>query len=118
MPPGPAVSAASPADRPAACRALFAHLPDADRDRRADRALVRFASAADPPAAFADTLMATYDGTLDCPELNGDRTAAEVLAGHRAAAADPPDWALARSGPDPVGVVLLGPGPRPGVLEL
>ncbi len=238
MPPGPAVRAADPADRPAACRALFAHLPEADRDRRADRALellasgefdpagllvvksdgrvvgaalyqlhpgaaavtwppgvgpgpdrdatedalaqavvgrfraagvkqaqtllppadrararpleragfrhvtrlaylcrplagadapppfdpdrspLRFTPAAEPTAAFADTLMATYDGTLDCPELNGDRTAAEVLAGHRAAAADPPDWSLASAGAEPVGVVLLGPGPRPGVAEL
>src|SRR5919197_1338967 len=52
MPPGPAVCPASPADRPAACRALFAHLPDADRDRRADRALAMFASGEFDPSGL------------------------------------------------------------------
>lgn len=81
-----------------------------------DRPALRFASATDP--AFADTLFATYDGTLDCPELNGTRTPDEVLAGYRSAAADPPDWWLASAGHGPAGVLLLAPGPRPGVLEL
>ncbi|HET6573739.1 MAG TPA: GNAT family N-acetyltransferase [Fimbriiglobus sp.] len=232
MAPGPVVRTADPADRPAACRALFAYRPEPERDRRAARALhllnsgefdpdgllvawadgrvvgaalaqhhpgsaavawppgaepgpgqdvivaalaravadrlhaagVKQAQALLPPAdrdrarpleavgfrhitrltflcrpvpaggfdadgsplrftpadgpAFADTLFATYDGTLDCPELNGTRTPDEVLAGYRAAAADPPDWWLASDGPGPAGVVLLAPGPRPGVVEL
>jgi mycothiol synthase len=83
-----------------------------------DRSPLRFTPAAGAPPAFAATLMATYEGTLDCPELNGGRTAAEILAGYRAAAADPPDWSLAAAGGEPVGVVLLAPGPRPGVAEL
>ena len=82
----------------------------------ADRSALRFAPAVDP--AFADTLFATYDGTLDCPELNGTRTPDEVLAGYRSAAADPPDWWLASAGAEPAGVLLLAPGPQPGVVEL
>src|SRR5438067_10837361 len=52
MAPGPAVFATSPADRPAACRALFAHLPEADRDRRAARTLELFASGEFDPAGL------------------------------------------------------------------
>ncbi len=81
-----------------------------------DRSPLRFAGAADP--AFGATLFATYDDTLDCPELNGARTPDEVLAGYRAAAADPPDWWLADAGAGPVGVLMLAPGLQPGILEL
>src|SRR5262249_53153200 len=31
------------------------------------------------PGLFHETLLRTYDGTLDCPELNGVRTLDEVL---------------------------------------
>ncbi|MCI0740263.1 MAG: hypothetical protein L0Y72_14545, partial [Gemmataceae bacterium] len=33
---------------------------------------------------FEDILEQTYEGTLDCPELNGVRTIAEILTGHQA----------------------------------
>lgn len=80
---------------------------------------LRFEPVADPAAGFADALMASYDGTLDCPELNGARSAEDILAGYRAlAAADPPDWTLLRLGADPVGVLILGAGPKPGFAEL
>jgi ribosomal protein S18 acetylase RimI-like enzyme len=57
---------------------------------------------------FEQTLLRTYEGTLDCPELNGVRTVAEILAGHRAAGKDRPDlWWLAFQAGRPVGVLLL-----------
>ncbi|MFO0849793.1 MAG: hypothetical protein U0871_14755 [Gemmataceae bacterium] len=72
---------------------------------------LRFEPVADPAAGFADALTASYDGTLDCPELNGARSADDILAGYRAMAApDPPDWTLLRLGADPAGVLILGAG--------
>ena len=57
---------------------------------------------------FAATLERTYDGTLDCPELNGVRSIDEVIAGHRAQGKFHPDfWWLAYDGAEPVGVLLL-----------
>ena len=57
---------------------------------------------------FATTLERTYDGTLDCPELNGVRTKEEIIAGHRGQGTFHADfWWLAYDGAKPVGVVLL-----------
>ena len=57
---------------------------------------------------FAQTLMRTYDGTLDCPELNGVRTIDEVIDGHRAQGIWKPEmWWLVRVQGSPAGVVLL-----------
>jgi ribosomal protein S18 acetylase RimI-like enzyme len=60
-----------------------------------------------PPvsAAFAESLLATHADTLDCPELNADRTPAEILAGF--IPAPTAEWYLAERGNDPVGVVML-----------
>ncbi len=59
-------------------------------------------------ALFEQTLLRTYAGTLDCPELNGVRTIEEILAGHRAAGRVRPElWWLAYEGDQPVGVLLL-----------
>jgi ribosomal protein S18 acetylase RimI-like enzyme len=59
------------------------------------------------PEVFQQTLGRTYEGTLDCPEVNGVRTLEEVLAGHRASALhDPERWWLAFDGKKPVGVLL------------
>lgn len=56
---------------------------------------------------FEETLLATYRGTLDCPELNGVRPLEDVLAGHRAQGRfDPARWWLACEGDDPAGVLL------------
>jgi ribosomal protein S18 acetylase RimI-like enzyme len=78
-----------------------------------------FAPTPDAAPPFGETLLATYDGTFDCPELNGTRTAAEVIAGYRSnAGGESPDWLLVRRGAEPVGVVLFAPGPQPGILEL
>lgn len=57
---------------------------------------------------FEATLLRTYEGTLDCPELNGRRSVGEILAGHRAAGKDRPElWQLAFVDNRPVGVLLL-----------
>jgi ribosomal protein S18 acetylase RimI-like enzyme len=59
-------------------------------------------------ADFAATLERTYEGTLDCPELNGKRTADEILAGHRGQGIFHPEcWLLAYDGASPVGLILL-----------
>lgn len=59
---------------------------------------------------FLRALEDSYAQTLDCPELTGIRTTAEVLAGHRAAGEfDPALWTLAMRGGKPVGVGLLTP---------
>jgi ribosomal protein S18 acetylase RimI-like enzyme len=60
------------------------------------------------PGLFGETLQRTYQGTLDCPEVNGARTIDEVIAGHQAQGRfDPGRWWLALRNDRPVGVVLL-----------
>jgi len=57
---------------------------------------------------FLRCLEESYIETLDCPELTGIRTTAEVLAGHRAAGEfDPAFWKLAMREGQAVGVLLL-----------
>jgi len=58
--------------------------------------------------SFQKTLLRTYEATCDCPEVNGVRTIAEVLQGHRAQGMhDPSRWWLALVAGKPVGVLLL-----------
>jgi ribosomal protein S18 acetylase RimI-like enzyme len=64
------------------------------------------------PALFHETLVRSYQHTLDCPEVNGVRTIEEVIAGHQAqAGGDTSRWWLVRRagevGEDPLGVVLM-----------
>jgi GNAT superfamily N-acetyltransferase len=57
--------------------------------------------------AFEATLQATYTDSLDCPEVNGLRTIAEILDGHRVQGDyDPARWWLVREGAAPVSVVI------------
>src|SRR5205823_11076464 len=57
---------------------------------------------------FELTLLETYQGTLDCPEVNGVRTIAQIIEGHASQGAhDPGRWWLALAGDRPVGVLLL-----------
>jgi GNAT superfamily N-acetyltransferase len=57
---------------------------------------------------FHRTLLDTYDGTLDCPELSGRRTTGEILAAHRASGAfDPALWELAMIDGCDAGCVLM-----------
>jgi ribosomal protein S18 acetylase RimI-like enzyme len=59
-------------------------------------------------AAFHQTLLRTYEQTLDCPEVNGVRSLDEVLAGHRAQGNYRADrWWLALDCDRPIGVLLL-----------
>jgi ribosomal protein S18 acetylase RimI-like enzyme len=56
---------------------------------------------------FHDTLLGTYEESLDCPEVNGVRTIEEIIAGHKAQGRhDPSQWYLALEGTRPLGVVL------------
>jgi ribosomal protein S18 acetylase RimI-like enzyme len=60
------------------------------------------------PERFHETLLRTYEGTADCPEISGVRTIDEVIAGHRAQGDhDPERWWLALRDGKPVGVLLL-----------
>jgi mycothiol synthase len=62
----------------------------------------------DQPADFHQTLLRTYEGTSDCPEINGVRTVEEIIAGHRAQGRfDPEHWWLAVHEGQPVGVLLV-----------
>ncbi len=68
---------------------------------------------------FRHTLTRTYEGTLDCPEINGVRTIDDVVAGHRAQGAFYPErWWLACEGKTPVGVLLMTEMPDSGEWEL
>jgi ribosomal protein S18 acetylase RimI-like enzyme len=67
------------------------------------------------PSEFHRTLLQTYEGTRDCPEINGIRTVDEVIAGHRAQGRfDPTRWWLALEADRPVGVLLLTEMPESG----
>jgi ribosomal protein S18 acetylase RimI-like enzyme len=60
------------------------------------------------PAAFHETLLLSYEGTEDCPEISGTRTVEEIIEGHRAQGKhDPRRWWLALADGRPVGVMLL-----------
>jgi mycothiol synthase len=70
-------------------------------------------------ALFRQTLLRTYEGTQDCPEVNGVRNIDEVIEGHRAQGVfDPERWWLVRKGEKPVGVLLMTEMPEGGAWEL
>jgi ribosomal protein S18 acetylase RimI-like enzyme len=65
------------------------------------------------PSLFSQTLLRTYEGTRDCPEVNGVRTIDEVLDGHSAdTGANFSHWRLAMDGACPVGVLLVIESPE------
>jgi ribosomal protein S18 acetylase RimI-like enzyme len=67
------------------------------------------------PSLFQQTLLRTYEDTLDCPEVNGLRTIDEVLAGHRAQGTyDPDRWWLALEEGRPVGILIATELPESG----
>jgi ribosomal protein S18 acetylase RimI-like enzyme len=69
----------------------------------------------DQPAHFHATLLRTYEGTLDCPEINGLRTVEEVIAGHKAQGRfDPARWWLLSHADRSVGVLLTALQPESG----
>lgn len=70
-------------------------------------------------ADFARAIAASYDGSLDCPRLNGRRSIEHVIEGHKAAGEfDPKLWFLLRDRGEPAGVVLLNRSTRADSLEL
>jgi mycothiol synthase len=67
----------------------------------------------DRPSEFHQTLLRTYEGTLDCPEINGIRTIEEVIVGHQAQGRYNPDrWWLARAEGRPLGVLMAAEIPE------
>jgi ribosomal protein S18 acetylase RimI-like enzyme len=60
------------------------------------------------PDLFAQTLLRTYENSLDCPEVNGVRTIDEIIAGHQAQGIFHPErwWLVVESG-QAVAVLLL-----------
>jgi GNAT superfamily N-acetyltransferase len=57
---------------------------------------------------FHQTLLQTYEGTLDCPEVTGVRSISEIIKGHQAPDGPEMDhWWLAQEGQRPVGVLLM-----------
>lgn len=76
---------------------------------------------ADPSNARAliEALDASYEDTLDCPELCGLRTTEDVLASHRSTGAfDPTHWWVIELGGRPEGCVLMSRCPDQDALEL
>jgi len=91
-------------------------LPAASSDRVSDVQMTSQADGISP--AFGDTLMESFEGSLDCPEWNGRRTREEMIDGHLATAADPARWYLAERNGVPVGLVILADGSDAGVVDL
>lgn len=68
--------------------------------------------------AFVAALLASFEGSLDCPEVGGSRTEAELLASYTESSAQSTLWFLAKLDGEPAGVVLLEEPSEPGVCEL
>lgn len=74
---------------------------------------------ADADRLLLRALEASYDQTLDCPELCGMRTTEDVLASHKAAGAfDPALWWLLELNGNPEGCCLMTASPSQRALEL
>jgi len=57
---------------------------------------------------FARLIQETYEGSLDCPVLDGLRSPDDILASHKACGIFTPDgWVLARNEGEPAGLVLV-----------
>ena len=68
---------------------------------------------------FADTILASYEKTMDCPGLIGLRTIDDIIQGHMASGQfDPKLWYALHHSTEPVGVMLLNPVPQQDSLEL
>jgi mycothiol synthase len=62
----------------------------------------------DTHALFAETVLATYGKSLDCPALNGLRSIDDILAGHKGAGTfDAGNWFLLCDHDAPLAVLLL-----------
>ena len=70
------------------------------------------------PTVFARTLLATYDGTLDCPELNNLHSIEDTVAAYLGDRGARPFCWLVGAKTDAVGVLILTAVPRSSVLEI
>ncbi len=92
--------------------------PWVDEPRASDLAWV--CMRADDEDRFAGAIRATYEDSLDCPELCTLRPLADTLAAHRGSGAfDPTLWQLCILAGTVAGCILLAPVPGdPGALEV
>jgi ribosomal protein S18 acetylase RimI-like enzyme len=68
---------------------------------------------------FARTILRSYQGSLDCPGLNGLRDVEDIVAGHKTSGEfDPQYWFLLSEGQTPQAVLLLSKVPRTEGVEL
>lgn len=68
---------------------------------------------------FASTILQTYEGSLDCPALNGRRTIDDVIEGHKSTGQfEPTLWNLVMEKEEPRGVLILSPSPHTEAMEL
>ncbi len=68
---------------------------------------------------LAQIIEATYEGTFDCPGLQGVRNPEDVLAGYRSTGVfDPRHWLIVRHDRRDVGCLLLADHPRLDNMEL
>lgn len=106
---------------PSLLRAGFAHLSalltlahplyladDLSQDRELDPPLIWRRFVDSDAEVFQRTLLETYEGTLDFPELNGLRDVSEIMQAHeKHGRCDPDYWFLVCREGRPQGVVLL-----------
>lgn len=72
-----------------------------------------------PTDALENLVAATYEGSLDCPMLNGKRSVSDVLAGYRAEGqGDESLWQVLREGERPVGCLFMADHPETDSIEL
>ncbi|NMC20295.1 MAG: GNAT family N-acetyltransferase [Thermogutta sp.] len=68
---------------------------------------------------FTEIVEATYQGTLDCPQLNGMRQTSDVLASYRATSPYSPDlWFAVMHGDRAVGCLILADHAETNQMEL
>lgn len=68
---------------------------------------------------FGATILATYEGSLDCPGLAGLREMEDIVASHRGAGRFAAHrWLLLLNGEEPAGCILLAEHPLQPVLEI
>jgi ribosomal protein S18 acetylase RimI-like enzyme len=70
-------------------------------------------------AGFAEAIVRSYEGSFDCPSLNGRRHIDDVIAGHKGTGIfEPSAWHLMSEHGQPRGVLILSPAQHNEVVEL
>jgi mycothiol synthase len=68
---------------------------------------------------FGQAILESYNNSLDCPALNGQRDIEDIIAGHKASGIfNPSLWFLLRHGEKSLGVLLLSESLRSDAVEL